>query len=139
MQLQCEAAMPNSLGDAFTRKYIRSLTLGHTKCCPVPSTSCDLFRCNVKVATSNGLGGNTFTRNETEWPADFGTKLIYSKTCLKRPLKKKTKIVFKTAYRLMQVKVLQNTPRVAFCNTLAFIKPLLVIKIFALFIFELPL
>ena len=27
----------------------------------------------------------------------------YSKTCLKRPLKKKTKIVFKTDYRLMQV------------------------------------
>ena len=33
---------------------------------------------------------------------------IYSKTCLKRPLKKKTKIVFKTGYRLMQVK--------KFCN-----------------------
>ena len=28
----------------------------------------------------------------------------YSKTCLKRPLKKKTKLVFKTDFRLMQVK-----------------------------------
>ena len=67
MQLQFEAAVPNGLGDAFTRKYIGSLTLtlGHTKCCRVPSTSCDLFRCNVKVATSNGLGGNTLTRNVT--------------------------------------------------------------------------
>ena len=29
---------------------------------------------------------------------------IYSKTCLKRPLQKKNKIVFETDYRLMQVK-----------------------------------
>ena len=29
--------------DAFTRKYIK----GHTKCCPVPSTSCDL--CTYRV------------------------------------------------------------------------------------------
>ena len=29
---------------------------------------------------------------------------MYSKTCLKRPHKKKTKLVFKTDYRLMQVK-----------------------------------
>ena len=65
MQLQFEAAMSNGLGDAFTRKYIGSLnlTLGHTKCCPVPSTSCHLFRCNVKFATSNGLEGNTFSKN----------------------------------------------------------------------------
>ena len=68
MQLQFEAAMPNGLGDAFTRKYIVSLTLtmGHTKCCPAPSTSCDLFRGNVKVAPSNCLGGNTFTGNVTD-------------------------------------------------------------------------
>ena len=89
VQLQFEAAMPNGFGDAFTRKDIGSLilTLGHTKC-PVPSTSCDLFRCNVKAATSNGLGGNTFTRNVTDgrahaWAdrgADFATKLIYSFT-----------------------------------------------------------
>ena len=106
---------------------------GHTKCCPVPSTSCDLFsykvsscyvlplrrRFNYKkiqyltfdlgvkvtrnvaqyplhhvtysptkfeVATSNGLGGDTFTRNVTDvrtdgqtdgWRTDFDTKLIY--------------------------------------------------------------
>ena len=30
--------------------------------------------------------------------------VFYSKTCLKRPLKKKTKIGFNTEYRLMQVK-----------------------------------
>ena len=61
MQRQSGAAMFNSLGDAFTRKYIKSLTLtlGHTKCCPVPSTPCDLFRCNVKVATSNCLSQET--------------------------------------------------------------------------------
>ena len=120
---------------------------GHTKCCPVPSTSCDLFsykvsscyilplrrRFNYKkiqyltfdldlgvkvtrnvaqyplhhvtysptkfeVATSNGLGGDTFTRNVTDGcthgqtdrrtdrrtdgrtdgrRTDFDTKLIY--------------------------------------------------------------
>ena len=49
MQLQFEATMHNGLGDEFTNKYIGSLilTLGHTKCCGVPSTSCDLFRCYV--------------------------------------------------------------------------------------------
>ena len=75
MQLQFEAAMSDGLGDAFTRKYIGSLTLtlGHTKCCSVPSTSCGLFRCNVKVATSNGFGGNTFTRNVTDGQAHTWT------------------------------------------------------------------
>ena len=65
MQLQFEAAMCNGLGDAFTRKYIGSLTLplGHTKWCPVPSISCHLFRRSVKVATPNGLDGNTFSKN----------------------------------------------------------------------------
>ena len=33
-----------------------------------------------------------------------GLRVRYSKTCLKRPLMKKTKMVFKTDYRLMQVK-----------------------------------
>ena len=36
---------------------------------------------------------------------------IYSKTCLKQPLKRRPKLVFKTDYRLMQVE------RGAFCNT----------------------
>ena len=43
-------------GEAFTRKFDiwpSTLGQGHTKCCPVPSTSCDLFsykvwRCYVK-------------------------------------------------------------------------------------------
>ena len=46
-----EVAMSNSLGeDAFTRKYIIwpwPSGQGHTKCCPVPSTSCDL--CTYRV------------------------------------------------------------------------------------------
>ena len=53
---------------------------------------------------------------------------VYSKTCLKWPLKKKTKMVFKTDYRLMQVKSIAECskgsilqyfwpPRGAFCNT----------------------
>ena len=46
-------------------------------------------------------------------------------TCLKLPLKKKTKLVFKTNYRLMQVKSIAEA-----AILLTFIKLLLVIKIF---------
>ena len=49
-------------GYAFTRKFIIlpwSWGQGHRKCCPVPSTSCDLFSYKVWSATSNGLWGNT--------------------------------------------------------------------------------
>ena len=46
-----EVATSNSLqGDAFTRKNINDLLpwgQGHKQCCPVPSTSCDLFRYKV--------------------------------------------------------------------------------------------
>ena len=96
--------------DAFTRKYIN----GHTKCCPVPSTACDLCTYTVwsyyvksfrrrriykkiqyltldigvkvtrnvaqyplhhvtypatkfEIATSNPLGGDTFTRKYIIW------------------------------------------------------------------------
>ena len=46
-----EVATSNSFGeDAFTRKYIIwpwPIGQGHTKCCPVPSTSCDL--CTYRV------------------------------------------------------------------------------------------
>ena len=50
-----EVAMPNSFeDDAFTKKtkniiWPLSLTLGsnHMKCCPVPSTLCDLHTCKV--------------------------------------------------------------------------------------------
>ena len=46
-----EGATSNSLGeDAFTRKYIIwpwPSGQGHTKCCPVPSSSCDL--CTYRV------------------------------------------------------------------------------------------
>ena len=38
---------------------------------------------------------------------------VYSKTCLKWPLKKKTKMVFNTDYRLKQVKSIAES----FCNT----------------------
>ena len=41
---------------------------GHTKCCPVPSTSCDLSATKFEIATSNRLGGDTFTRKYIFWP-----------------------------------------------------------------------
>ena len=40
------------------------------KCCSVPSTACDLFSIKIEVATSNGLGGDTFTRNVTDGQKD---------------------------------------------------------------------
>ena len=61
-----EVATSNRLGgEKFTRKYIIwPWGQGHTKFCPVPSTSCDLY--SHKVATSYPLGGETFTRNVTD-------------------------------------------------------------------------
>ena len=44
-----EVTVPNGLGeDAFTRKYIIGpWCQSHMKCCPVPSTSCELCTCKV--------------------------------------------------------------------------------------------
>ena len=39
------------------------------------------------------------------------------KTCLKRPLKKTPKLVFKTYYLLMQVESIAECSKRAFCNT----------------------
>ena len=43
--------------------------------------------------------------------------LLYSKTCLKWPLKKEQKLVSKIDYRLMQVKSIAECSKRAFCNT----------------------
>ena len=51
---------------------------------------------------------------------------------------KDRKLVFKTIYRLMQVKRIEECSRGAFCNTSTFIKLPFVIKIFVLSIFEWP-
>ena len=65
---------------------------------------------------------------------------VYSKTCLKRPLKKEDqKLFFNTDYRLMQVTSISECSKRAFCNTLTFIKLLFVFKTFVLSIFEWPL
>ena len=74
----------------------------------------------------------------------------YSKTCLKRPLKKKTKMGFQDRLWLNAgQKYFRMLQRGAFCNTFnqgehsailsTFIKLSFVIKIFVLSIFELPL
>ena len=85
IQLQkFEVATSIGLGDAFTRQYIiwpLALTLGHMKCCPVSSTSCDL--CSYKVWSCNGQWfrrRNNYKKRHigTHWQqTDFGTKLIY--------------------------------------------------------------
>ena len=45
--------------------------------------------------------------------------IVHSKTCLKRPLNKRQKIVcfIKTDYRIMQVKSIAECSQEAFCNT----------------------
>ena len=79
-----EGATSNSLGeDAFTRKYIIwpwPSGQGHTKCCPVPSTSCDL--CTYRV-----------------WS-------YYIKSIRRRSIYKK--IQYLTFYLDLGVKVIQN-------------------------------
>ena len=65
--------------------------------------------------------------------------IIYSKTCLKRPLKKKTKMGFKTDYRLMQVKSIAECSKRAFCNTFDLHLATICFKTCVLFIFEWPL
>ena len=61
---------------------------------------------------------------------------IYSKTCLKRPLSNRTKMVFKTNYRLMQVKSIAEEHSAIL---LTFIKQPFLIKIVVLSIFSWPL
>ena len=66
-----------------------------------------------------------FTDDRLSSPAPLGVSFsssekldqIYSKTCVKRPLSKRPKIVFKTNYRFMQVKSIAECPKVTFCNT----------------------
>ena len=74
--------------------------------------------------------------------SEFNLSPIYSKTCLKRPLKKKTKIDFQDRFRL-SLNACQKYCRMfqgehsAILST--FIKLPFVINIFVLSIFELPL
>ena len=60
---------------------------------------------------------------------------VYSKTCVKRPLSKRPKLVFKTNYCLMQVKSIAECSKDS-AILLTFIKLPVVIKIFVLSIFE---
>ena len=55
---------------------------------------------------------------------------MYSKTCLKWPLKKRPKVVFKTDHRFIRLKVLQNEHSAIL---LTFIKLPFVIKTFFVF------
>ena len=60
--------------------------------------------------------------------------VIYSKTCVKRSLLKRPKMVFKTDYRLMQVNIIAEYSAIV----LTFIKLPVVIKTFVLSRFEWP-
>ena len=49
---------------------------------------------------------------------NIGLRLrVYSKTCVKGHSQKRPKMVFKTSYRLMQVKSIAECSKGAFCNT----------------------
>ena len=65
--------------------------------------------------------------------------MLYNKTCLKRPLKKKAKHWFsRQIIAKCRSKVLQNAPREHSAILLSFIKLPFVVKIFVLSVFEWP-
>ena len=88
-QANFEVATSKSLwGDAFTRKYIIwpwPWGQGHTKCHPVPSTSCDLciykiWSCYVQLFRRRYNYKKRDRRTDIRTDGrqtDFGTKLIY--------------------------------------------------------------
>ena len=57
-------------------------------------------------------------------------KFKYSKTCVKRPLSKRQKIVFKTDYRLMQVKSIADSAILSTFVKLSFVFKDIVLSIF---------
>ena len=65
--------------------------------------------------------------------------MVYSKTCLKRPLKKETKIGFQDRLSLKAGQKYENAPRDHPAILSTFIKLLFVFEIFVLSIFEWPL
>ena len=67
--------------------------------------------------------------------------ISYSKTCVKQQSQKDRKFVFKTNYRLMQVKNIAECSKRAFCNTFDLHKATInfVFHITVLSIFEWPL
>ena len=71
-----EIATSNSLGeDAFTRKYIIwpwPWGQGHTKCCPVPSTSCDLCTYRVWYCYIPLLRRRCIYKKYIKWPWPSG-------------------------------------------------------------------
>ena len=62
-----------------------------------------------------GSVGRIFLHSQIGDPLNL---IVYSKTCLKRPLKKYKKlfVFFKTDYRIMQVKSIAECSQGAFCN-----------------------
>ena len=63
---------------------------------------------------------------------------LYSKPCLKQPLKRRPELGFKTDNRLLQAKVLQNAPKHSAILS-ACIKLTIVFNPFVLSIFERPI
>ena len=63
---------------------------------------------------------------------------VYSKTCIKQPLSKRPKLVFKTDYRLLKVKSITECSKWSILRFLTFIKLPVVIKTFILSILEWP-
>ena len=98
--------------------------------------TCRLSSCNPACTPADNTRKRVwqYIEKERKKTCSF-QKMNDSKTCLKRPLKKKTKLVFKTDNCLMQVK------SIAECSAIlqTFIKLPFAIKTFVLSIFEWPL
>ena len=75
-----------------------------------------------KIANCADYGTGACVAPYQQWAAQncmnfCGMCSKYSKNCHKRPLKKYQKLIFKTDFRLMQVKSIAECSIRAFCNT----------------------
>ena len=82
-----------------------------------PTLKIFLFSLTRPCFTGMGLSVKLlFLSSQIGYPLNL---IVYSKTCLKRPLNKRQKIVcfIKTDYRIMQVESIAECSQGAFCNT----------------------
>ena len=111
----------------------------HAFCCLFSREFClivNLF-CNTRSSLKTVRKDTIYFRKIVDKEHIIPFNTIYSKTCLNRPLKKKTKIDFQDRLSLNAgQKFLQNAPREYSAILLTFIKLQFVFKTFILSIFE---
>ena len=102
----CRDDFLSSWVEPVLSKRIKCLAQGHTSDSGESQTSNPSIPCLMPYQLSEPLGS-----------ASYSLETWHSKTCRKWTLKKRQKLVFKTNYRLMQVKSIAECSKRAFCNT----------------------